>query len=83
MADIQTNPEFYQDNYQHPESTQGSLAVHHTADADQVMSLFMDPVGTWSGGTHLFNNHTGARVNGGYELFFSGNPANNQGQPTW
>ncbi len=76
---IQTNPEFYQDNYQHPESTQGSLAVHHTADADQVMSLFMDPVGTWSGGTHLFNNHTGARVNGGYELFFSGNPANNQG----
>ncbi|OQX02945.1 MAG: hypothetical protein BWK73_41050 [Thiothrix lacustris] len=71
---IQTTPEFYNDNHQHPESSQGALAVHHTADNDQVMTTFMDPIGTWSAGTHLYNNQTGARVNDGYEVYYSANP---------
>ncbi len=70
--DIQTNPEFYNDNLFHAESSQGALAVHHTADSDQVMTTFLDPVGIWSGGVHLYNNQTGQRVNNGYEIFYSG-----------
>lgn len=68
---IQTTPEFYNDYVQHPESSQGALAVHHTANSDQVMTTFMDPIGIWSAGTHLYNNQTGQRVNGGYEVFYS------------
>ncbi|MEN9500892.1 MAG: hypothetical protein RI964_177 [Pseudomonadota bacterium] len=79
--DIQTTPEFYNDNLMHAESSQGALAVHHTSDSDQVMSTFMDPVGIWSAGVHLYNNKDGSRVHGdtGYEVFYSDNWANNQG----
>lgn len=79
--DIQTTPEFYNDNLMHAESSQGALAVHHTSDSDQVMSTFMDPVGIWSAGVHLYNNKDGSRVHGdtGYEVFYSDNGANNQG----
>lgn len=77
--DIQTTPEFYDDNLHHAESSQGALAVHHTASSDQIMSTFMDPIDIWSAGVHLYNNQTGKRVNQGYELFYSANGANNPG----
>jgi uncharacterized repeat protein (TIGR01451 family) len=69
--DIQTSPEFYNDHLHHTESSQGALAVHHTAASDQVMSTFMDPIGIYSAGVHLYNNQNGQRVNQGYEVFYS------------
>lgn len=75
---IQTTPEFYNDNLKHAESSQGALAVHHTAASDQVMSTFMDPVDIWSAGVHLYNNKDGSRVHGdtGYEVFYSAGGTN-------
>ncbi len=68
---IQFNPEFYNDNLKHTESSQGALAVHHTSDFDGVLSTFMDPIDTWSAGTHLYDNNDGGREKRGYEVFYS------------
>ena len=60
--------------------------MHHTADSDQIMSTFMDPIGgqVWAGGVHLYDNQTGQRVNGdiGYEIFYSA-AATNPGPATF
>ena len=73
---IQLDPEFYNDNLIHPESSQGALAVHHTSDFDGAMSTFLDPVPghVWAGGVMLYNNQDGSQVFGrGYEVFYSSN----------
>lgn len=70
---IQFNPEYYNDNGVHQEGTQGALVVHYTATFDGVLTTVLDPIGIWSGGTWLYNNKTGQRVNVGYEIFYSAN----------
>ncbi len=68
---ITTNPEFYNDNLQHTESSQGALAVHRTSTFDGVLSTFMDPIDIWSAGVVLYDNSDGGREQEGYEIFYS------------
>ncbi|MBU1669209.1 hypothetical protein KKC13_12390 [bacterium] len=68
---ITTNPEFYNDNLHHTESSQGALAVHRTSTFDGVLSTFMDPIDIWSAGSVLYDNSDGGREQEGYEIFMS------------
>ncbi len=67
--------EFYQDSKHHPEPVNGGLSVHRTANSDNVLTTYMDPVWIWSGGTMRFNNLTGQKINDGYEIYYTGNQA--------
>ncbi|KAA3639406.1 MAG: hypothetical protein DWQ02_03775, partial [Bacteroidetes bacterium] len=76
---IQFNPEYYNDNLHHPESSMGALSVHFTSDFDGVLSTFMDPIFIVSGGTVLYDNNTGQRIGTpnaqggtsvGYEIYY-------------
>jgi|GEM_PF-478584 len=76
---IQLSPEYYDDSYIHPESTQGALTVHFTSTFDGVLTTVLDPIGIWSGGVWLYDNNTGNLTNdppgyAGYEIFYSAAP---------
>ncbi|MBK9734057.1 MAG: hypothetical protein IPO92_03430 [Saprospiraceae bacterium] len=70
---IQFSPEYYKDDKFHPEPINGGLAVHRTANSDNVLATYMDPVWIWSGGTMRFDNLTGLQIGNGYEIYFTGN----------
>ncbi len=59
---ISFNPEFYDDNEIHTESSMGALSVHYTAEFDGTLSTYMDPIDIYSFGVTLFNNANGSRV---------------------
>jgi hypothetical protein len=67
---IAFSPEYYNDNKVHAECVQGALAVHHTANIDNVMATFLDPITIWSGGVMRFDNNTGGQIGNGYEVFY-------------
>ncbi len=71
MFTIVTAPgttDYYQDNFAHPESLQGPLAV--LPGGGDALAIVLDPIQIRSGGTVRFNNDTGAPVGGSrYEIF--------------
>jgi len=71
VYNIVTRPgttDYYDDNGAHPESVQGPLAV--LPGENEVVAVWLDPIGIRAGGVIRHNNVTGGKVTGSaYEVF--------------